>query len=146
MEYISIIAIIVGVLFSLFEKNGKNKKKIPTPTSIPTKSQSLPSLFEEKKIDVPIEIPASISEVETIATRGQSELDILKQEKKMLEKKLRILEHQTKVMKINSSSSEKKANGVFTKNNVVDAIIFSEVLSKPRGRRLAKGDKRNSFR
>ncbi|PKG21780.1 hypothetical protein [Niallia nealsonii] len=146
MEYISIIAIVVGVLFSLFEKSGKEKKKIPMSTPIPTKKHTPPSLSEEKRIDHSKEISIPLSELETIKLQGRTELDNLKKEKKMLEKKLRILEHQTKVMVKDSSPSQEQANGFFTKNNVVDAIIFSEVLSPPPRRRLAKGYRRNSVR
>ncbi|GKU81314.1 hypothetical protein [Niallia sp. NCCP-28] len=146
MEYISIIAIVIGVLFSLFEKSGKEKKKIPTPTPIPTKKYTPSSFSEEKRRAESKKISLPAGEPETIKLQGKTELDKLKQEKKMLEKKLQILEYQTKVMAKDSLPSQEQANGVFTKNNVVDAIIFSEVLSPPPSRRLAKGYRRNSVR
>lgn len=144
MEYISIIAIVVGVLFSLFEKSGKQKKKTPTPT--PAKKTFSSSFSEEKRKTTLKEISTPVSELETIKSQGKMELDKLIKEKKRLEKKLQLLEQQTQQDEKALPLSYEKSAGVFTKNNAVDAIIFSEVLSPPRSKRSAKGYRRNSVR
>ncbi|MFT8320505.1 MAG: hypothetical protein ABF649_06330 [Bacillus sp. (in: firmicutes)] len=127
MEYISIVAIVVGFIFSLLKKEKTSRSNNP--------STQQKDIHAPARKMVVAEIPAVVQTQENLIERELTELEKLKKEKALLEKKLRSLEMYTKNAQNPSSASAKHPNGLFSKENVVDAVIFSEVLSPPRAKR-----------
>lgn len=132
MEYIGIIIMIIGFLFSLLEKDKKNKekkqkqlaRKSPTKTQENTGNKTIRPQAREQVV--------ATSNIDS----SLSELEQLKRQNASLQKKLKILERQQVINK--ATKFEKTANpkeeSFFTKENIVDAVVFSEVLSAPRAR------------
>lgn len=135
MEYISIIIVIVGFLFSLFQKekekqedNGKKAKKKNAPVNMPDiKKQVM------KRVEQTLEAPVR---KETVPV--PNELDAIKKERDALKKKLKLMErniarsqHEHKQQEILPIESKDLLNG----SNLAEAVILSEIIGPPRAKR-----------
>ncbi|MGP7819044.1 hypothetical protein [Niallia sp. 01092] len=124
MEYISIIAIVVGFIFSMLQKEKKSSPKNKTNQQKPF---SLPEdeVFTEKNI---------YENTEEIVDTVETELEQIKKEKALLEKKLKSIELYNKKMTKDTFNSKKSGDGLFSKDKLIDAVILSEVISPPRAK------------
>ncbi|WP_445490340.1 hypothetical protein [Niallia sp. 03133] len=127
MEYISILVLIVGFIFSMLQKDKKTRsKRIPTEH----RQYSIPA----EEADAPKNRNVAKANEEPIKDAVQQELERLKKEKAWLEKKLKSIEIHTIHKQKNTFETKNEDNGLFSKNKLVDAVILSEVLSSPRAK------------
>lgn len=143
MEYISIIIIIVGFLFSLFQKEAteNKKKKSNQPKSIPKQINQAPPI--QREVPRPASpsvlqeaIKKRVAESIEYVEKPHPDVEKLRSEKERLERKVKRLEKEKQSMssRISVVSATNDKNTVFTKENLKDAVIFSEVLAAPRAK------------
>jgi hypothetical protein len=144
LEYISIIIVVIGFLFSLFQKENKQTKQ-QTQTK-PSMKRTVPAPVEiPREIIVPDQVSNRAKEYVEIADKARAEVEALRREKNSLEKKIRMLDQKQKVSIATAKPNQtpvKKEGRLFTKENLVEAVIFSEVLSAPRARNPHRANKR----
>lgn len=145
MEYISLIVVIIGFLFSMFQKEEKkgSGKKTLKKKSVRTEPVSIP-VNREKKIEQTR--TTSANEYVDLADKAKREIAALKKESASLEKKIHMLNQQQKMQieanYLSHKTPSDNGRGFIRKENMVDAVIFSEVLAPPRAKnphRVYKG-------
>jgi len=135
LEYISIIVIVVGFLFSLFQKkaqeeNNKKGQKKPTPVKPDFTKQVI------RKMEQAFEAPVK---KETVSTKVNelNELEALKKERDALKQKLKRME----AASVRHVKAEQKAEpllgdkGLLEGHSLAEAVIFAEIIGAPRAKR-----------
>lgn len=151
MEFIGIIIAVVGFLFSYLENEKKKKKQNEKPNQKPSKELNQKSNEKPKKPPIIIDNPFKTLEktdnttLENIRSflgneekkqdTSSQEIEDLKRQNERLKKKLKLIEQQRlSYSKVADTSPEASKSNLFTKDNAVEAIVFSEVLSAPRAK------------
>ncbi len=133
MEYISIIVIVVGFLFSLFQKkaqeeDGKKGGKKTPPVKVPDITKQV-----LRKVEQAMETPVKKQTVNKIP----NELEELKKERDALQKKLKRMEEAT----VRRNRAEQKENqplgdkDLLKGHSLADAVILAEIIGSPRAKR-----------
>lgn len=132
MEILPIIIAVAAFLFSsVFDKSKKQVQKQNRPQA--PKSVK-PDVVREPTV---IAAPEKPKKVVKNMEKPLSELERLERENASLQKKIIMMEQQRNrgvrvpILKKEASSD---SEGFFTKDNIVQAVVFSEVLASPRAR------------
>ena len=92
---------------------------------------------EVKRAAPVMTVPEKPKKVEKKREMPLSELERLQRENASLQKKIKMMEQQrTRGVQAPILNKEDKADaeGFFTKDNIIQAVVFSEVLASPRAR------------
>lgn len=132
MEILPIIIAVAAFLFSsVFDKSKKqvskqNRPQAPKPV--------IPDVEREPTVIV---TPKKPKKVVQNVEKPLSELERLERENASLQKKIKMMEQQRN-RGVQAPILKKEANsdseGFFTKDNIIQAVVFSEVLASPRAR------------
>ncbi|HEO8418598.1 hypothetical protein [Niallia sp. FSL W8-0635] len=132
MEILPIIIAVAAFLFSsVFDKS---KKQAPKQTRPQAPKSVKPDVIREPTVIAAPEKPKKI--VQNVE-KPLSELERLERENASLQKKIKMMEKQRN-RGVQAPILKKEANadseGFFTKDNIIQAVVFSEVLASPRAR------------
>ncbi|MGO5011228.1 hypothetical protein ACTQ5K_04955 [Niallia sp. Sow4_A1] len=135
MEFIGIIIAVAAFLFSSLFDNSKKQAPKPKSPQIPK-----PVKTERNRESTVLRVPEKAKKAVEKAVEKEnplSELERLHRENASLQKKIKMMEKQ-RSRGVQSPLPKKEdsadAEGLFTKDNVIQAVVFSEVLSAPRAR------------
>lgn len=137
MEIVPIIIGVLAFLFKVIFENDKNKQTPkPTRQQVPKSKPVMPQEVREQTV-----IPPVVKHKEPRKQQVEkplSELERLQRENASLQKKINMMEKQrNRVVQgpiINKNQPLEESEGLFTKDNIVQAVVFSEVLASPRSR------------
>jgi hypothetical protein len=133
LEIVPIIIAVVVFLFSSVFDNSK-KKPAPKPKRPQVPKQVNAEVERERQV---MTVPVKSKKVVQVE-KPLSELERLQRENASLQKKINMMEKQrNRVVQgpiINKNQPLEESEGLFTKDNIVQAVVFSEVLASPRSR------------
>ena len=133
MEILPIIIAVVVFLFSSVFDNSK-KKQVPKPKRPQVPKQVNAEVERERQVMTAPVRPKKVVQEE----KPLSELERLQRENASLQKKIKMMEKQrNRVVSgptLNKNQFPKESEGLFTKDNIVQAVVFSEVLASPRSK------------
>lgn len=133
MEILPIIIAVVAFLFSSVFDNSK-KQQAPKPKRPQMPKQVNTEVERERQVmTVPVRPKKVVQEEKPL-----SELERLQRENASLQKKIKLMEKQrNRVVPgpiLTKNQPQEESEGIFTKDNIVQAVVFSEVLASPRSR------------
>ena len=133
MEILPIIIAVVAFLFSsIFDNSKKQQAPKQTRPQVPK-----PVNREVERKQPVMAVPEKTKKV-VEKKKPLSELERLQRENASLQKKIKMMEQQrnrgAQVPVLNQVVKGADSEGFFTKENIVHAVVFSEVLASPRSR------------
>jgi cell shape-determining protein MreC len=132
LEILPIIIAVAAFLFSsVFDKS---KKQAPKKTRPQAPKSVKPDVVREPTVIAAPEKPKKI--VQNVE-KPLSELERLERENASLQKKIKMMEKQRNrgvQAPIFKKETNADSEGFFTKDNIIQAVVYSEVLASPRAR------------
>jgi len=133
---LEILPIIIGLVAFLFssifdsskKQQGPKQKRAPAPKPVKP---------EVKRVSPVMTVPEKPKKVEKKTEKPLSELERLQRENASLQKKIKMMEQQRNrgaQVPIPNKEDNADSDGFFTKDNIIQAVVFSEVLASPRAR------------
>ncbi|WP_400242466.1 hypothetical protein AB3U99_15885 [Niallia sp. JL1B1071] len=137
MEILPIIIAVAAFLFSsVFDKS---KKQAPRQTRPQAPKSVKPDVVREQTVIIAPEKPKKVVKHVEKPLSELERLERLERENASLQKKIKMMEQQRN-RGVQAPILKKEANldsdseGFFTKDNIIQAVVFSEVLASPRAR------------
>ena len=132
MEIVPIIIGVLAFLFKVIFENDTNNKQAPKHKRQQSPKPVMPQEVREQTV-----IPPVVKQPKQQIDKPLSELEKLQRENARLQNKIKVMEKQKKrdvQTPIELNASDAGSQGFFTKENIVQAVVYSEILASPRSR------------